>query len=66
MTKLIYTVGNEEIISYEQAKRRAAETGLPAIPKYVKIEEKFAVAPGRLTKVQEAFAKRRAEREATA
>lgn len=65
MTKLTYIVGDEEIVSYENAKKRAAETGLPAIPRYTKIEEKFAVTPGRLAKVQEYFAKRRAEREAT-
>ena len=65
MTKLTYIVGNEEVISYKIAKILAAETGLPVIPKYTKIEEEFAVAPGRLAKVQEYFAKRRAEREVT-
>lgn len=66
MTKLTYTVGNEEITSYEVAKQRSAETGLPAVPKYTPIVEESKTDPKRLAKVQTYFAKRRAEKMAVA
>lgn len=66
MTKLTYTVGNEEITTYEAAKQRAAETGLPAVPKYTPIVEQSKTDPKRLTKIQAYFARRRAEKMAVA
>ena len=62
MTKLTYTVGNEEITTYEAAKQRSAETGLPAVPKYTPIVEQGKTDSKRLEKIQAYFAKRRAER----
>lgn len=62
MTKLTYTVGNEEITTYEAAKQRSAETGKPMIPKYTPIVEQGKVDPKRLAKIQAVFAKRRAEK----
>lgn len=66
MTRLSYMVGNEEITSYEVAKERSAETGLPAVPKYTPIEEQSKTDPKRLAKIQAYFAKRRAEKMAIA
>lgn len=66
MTRLTYTVGNEEITSYDVAKQRAAETGLPAVPKYTPIVEESKTDPKRLAKIQAYFAKRRAEKMAVA
>lgn len=62
MTKLTYTVGNEEIATYETAKQRSAETGQPMTPKYTPIVEQSKTDPKRLTKIQAVFAKRRAEK----
>lgn len=66
MTKLTYTVGNEEITTYEAAKQRSAETGQPMIPKYTPIVEQSKTDPKRLAKIQAVFAKRRAEKMAVA
>lgn len=66
MTKLTYMVGTEEITTYGKAQQRSAETGLPAIPKYTPIVEQGKTDPKRLAKIQEVFAKRRAEKLAMA
>lgn len=62
MTKLTYMVGTEEIPTYGEAQQRSAETGLPAITKYTPIVEQGKTDTKRLVKIQEVFAKRRAEK----
>lgn len=62
MTRLTYMIGNEEIATYAEAKKRSAETGLPAIPKYTPIIEQAKVNPERLEKIRKYFAERRLQR----
>lgn len=62
MTELTYIVGKEKFESYEMAKRRSAEVGLPVAPKYAFVVKKQPANLERLAKIQKYFAKKRAER----
>lgn len=59
MTKLSYMVGNEEIATYAEAKKKAAETGLPMTPTYTLMVMEQKTDPARMEKIQRFFAKKR-------